>query len=421
MMERNEWVKQPESAAMGRDRIQWAGDHMPVLRLIQEDFRANQPLRGKTIGACLHVTTETANLMMTLKAGGARVFLCASNPLSTQDDVVASLWKDHQIPTYAYHGESEKDYYRAIDRVIAENPAVVMDDGADLISTLHKKGGKALARVLGGTEETSTGVLRLRNMAEHGVLRFPVIAVNDAYTKHLFDNRYGTGQSAMDGIIRATNLLIAGKVVLVAGYGWVGRGIAARARGLGARVIVSEVHPVRALEAAMDGFEVSSVAQAAPIADIIVTATGNRAVVRREHFLQLKDGAVLANAGHFDVEIDVAALRKMAPPPRVVRGVIEAFVLENKKTVYLLTGGRLVNLAAAEGHPPDVMDMSFANQALSVAYLVKKAKKLERRVYPVPEEIDLRIASLKLRAMGLKIDELTPEQEAYLKEWRLGT
>jgi adenosylhomocysteinase len=394
---------------------------MPVLGLIRDVYKEREPLRGVTVAACLHITTETANLALLLKAGGARVHLCASNPLSTQDDVVAALWSEYGIPAYAYHGESDEDYYRAIDRVLQEKPGVVMDDGADLISRLHKKAGTSLGSVLGGTEETSTGVLRLRNMAEHGVLRFPVIAVNDAYTKHLFDNRYGTGQSAMDGVIRATNLLIAGKVVLVAGYGWVGRGIAARARGLGARVIVSEVHPVRALEAAMDGFEVATVANAARVADIIITATGNTSVVRKEHFALLKKGVILANAGHFDVEIDVAALRKVATRARVLRGVIEEFVLPRRKKVYLLTGGRLVNLSAAEGHPPDVMDMSFANQALSVAHLAKNARRLDPRVYPVPPEIDLHIATLKLRAMGLKTDELTSEQEAYLKEWRLGT
>lgn len=394
---------------------------MPVLNLIRREFKKRLPLKGMVIGACLHITTETANLMITLKQGGARVYGCASNPLSTQDDVVAALWFDHGISVYAYHGESEEDYYRGIQQVLAEGPDIVMDDGADLIATVHRETGSSPERILGGTEETSTGVLRLRNMARKGVLRFPVIAVNDAYTKHLFDNRYGTGQSAMDGIIRATNLLIAGKVVLVAGYGWVGRGIAARARGLGARVIVSEVQPVRALEAAMDGFEVSSIARAAPIADIIVTATGNTSIVRKEHFPRLKDGVILANAGHFDVEIDVVGLRKSASRSRIIRNVIEEFILPENKKIYLLTGGRLVNLGAAEGHPPDVMDMSFANQALSVSYIAREGAKLAPRVYTVPEEIDQRVASLKLEAMGLNLEKLTPEQEDYLKEWRSGT
>lgn len=394
---------------------------MPVLTLIHNEFQQTRPLEGITVGACLHITTETANLALALSAGGARVLLCASNPLSTQDDVVSALWKEYEIPVFAYHGESETDYYRAIRKVLEAQPDIVMDDGADLISTIHKTGDDALRKVVGGTEETSTGVLRLRNMEKSGVLRFPVIAVNDAYTKHLFDNRYGTGQSALDGIIRATNLLIAGKVVLVAGYGWVGRGIAARARGMGARVIVSEVDPVCALEAAMDGFEVTPVATAAPHADIIITATGNTSVVRREHFRRLKDGVILANAGHFDVEIDVAALRKLAPPPRLLRGVIEEFILPGNKKVYLLSAGRLVNLSAAEGHPPDVMDMSFANQALSVAHLARHRSEYAPRVYSVPSEIDRRVAMLKLKAMGLETEKLTPAQEAYLKEWRSGT
>jgi adenosylhomocysteinase len=417
-------VKNISLAAEGRLKIEWAELSMPVLRQVRERFAKEQPLKGIRLGACLHVTTETAVLMLTLKAGGAQVSLCASNPLSTQDDTAAALVKEYDIPVFAHKGEDNKTYYKHLESVLKTRPQVTMDDGADLISQLHgeKNVGRDLVKeVIGGTEETTTGVIRLRAMEKEGVLAFPVIAVNDADTKHLFDNRYGTGQSTIDGILRATNVLLAGKTVVVAGYGMCGRGVATRAKGMGAHVIVTEVEPMRALEAMMDGFQVMPMTKAAETGDVFVTVTGNTSVIRTEHFARMKDGAILCNSGHFNVEIDLEALAKMAQGRKVVRPFVEEFQLGGGRRLFVLGEGRLINLAAAEGHPAAVMDMSFANQALSAEFMVKKGKSLERKVYVVPREIDLEIARLKLASMGVEIDDLTREQESYLASWRHGT
>ena len=417
-------VKDLSQAAAGTLKIEWAEHSMPVLRQVRERFTKEQPLKGIRLGACLHVTTETAVLMITLKAGGAQVALCASNPLSTQDDAAAALVKEYGIPVFAQKGEDNKRYYGHLEAVLRTRPQVTMDDGADLISQLHGEnnaGTSLAAGVIGGTEETTTGVIRLRAMEKEGVLAFPVIAVNDADTKHLFDNRYGTGQSTIDGILRATNVLLAGKAVVVAGYGMCGRGVAARAHGMGARVIITETAPMRALEAVMDGYQVMPMAQAAEVGDIFVTVTGNLSVVRHEHFVKMKDGAILANSGHFNVEIDLESLAKLAQSRRAVRLFVEEFVVKGGKRIYVLGEGRLINLTAAEGHPAVVMDMSFANQALSAEYMVKHGKGLEKKVYVVPRDIDLEIARLKLASMDVQIDSLTPEQEAYLSSWTHGT
>jgi adenosylhomocysteinase len=414
-------VKDLAQAPVGKARIEWAGLEMKVLETIKKRFTAEQPLAGARIGACLHVTTETANLMMTLKAGGAEAYLCASNPLSTQDDVAASLVQDHGISVFAINGEDNETYYNHIDSVLSNEPHITMDDGADLITTLHTKRKEQAARVIAGTEETTTGVIRLKSMEENGVLLYPVVAVNNANTKHFFDNRYGTGQSTIDGIIRATNLLLAGKTMVVFGYGWCGRGIANRGRGLGSHVIVVEVSPLRALEAVMDGFQVTTSLEAARVGDIFVTATGDTSILRQEHFEAMKDRAVMCNSGHFDVEIDIPALDGMSKGRRTVREHVEEFAMADGRRLYLLAEGRLVNLAAAEGHPASVMDMSFANQALMAEYVFKHASELEKKVYDVPEEIDDEIALLKLETMGIQIDSLTSEQEEYLRSWTLGT
>jgi adenosylhomocysteinase len=408
-------------AREGKTRIEWADRNMPVLRAIRARFAKQRPLRGVRIGACLHVTTETANLMRTLQAGGADVFLCGSNPLSTQDDVAAALVSHYGIPTYAIKGEDHKTYYSHIVSCIEASPNITMDDGCDLVTVLHTKKKQYLKDVFAGTEETSTGVTRLRAMAADKTLKYPVIAINDADTKHLFDNRYGTGQSTMDGVLRATNMLVAGSTVVIAGYGWCGRGLAARAKGMGATVIVTEINPVRALEAAMDGYMVMAMEDAAPRGDLFITVTGNKSVLRREHFLSMKDGAIIANSGHFNVEIDIPALERLSVGRKVARSFVEEFRLKGGKRLFLLGEGRLINLASAEGHPAMVMDMSFANQALSVEYLVKKASKLQKNVYVVPEAIDKEVAKLKLRSMGTSIDTLTPEQVKYLATWSEGT
>ncbi len=414
-------IKDPGLAEEGRKRIAWAEQEMPVLGLIRQRFERERPLEGVRIGACLHVTTETANLMRTLKAGGAEIYLCASNPLSTQDDVAAALVELYDVPTFAIKGEDNETYYRHIHAVLDHAPQITLDDGADLVSTLHKGRTELLDGVMGGTEETTTGVIRLRAMAADGVLRYPIIAVNDAMTKHLFDNRYGTGQSTIDGIIRATNILLAGKTFVVAGYGWCSRGIAMRARGMGANVIVTEVDPLRALEAVMDGFRVMPMREAARIGDIFVTSTGDINVIDREHFEVMKDGAILANSGHFNVEINIPALEEMAVDKWRPRPFVDQYIMPDGRKISLLGEGRLVNLAAAEGHPASVMDMSFANQALTVEYLAQHADELEPKVYSVPEAIDKEIARLKLQAMGIEIDVLTPEQERYLRSWEEGT
>jgi adenosylhomocysteinase len=405
----------------GRERIEWAAGEMRVLALIRERFEKERPLAGLRIAACLHVTTETANLLATLQAGGADVAVCASNPLSTQDDVAAALCEQDGVHAYAIRGEDDETYYRHIRSVLDHRPHITMDDGADLVSTLHKERPEQLPELLGGTEETTTGVIRLRAMADQGVLGYPLVAVNDAKTKHLFDNRFGTGQSTLDGIIRATNLLMAGRVVVVCGYGQCGRGIAARAGGLGAHVVVTEVSPLAALEAAMEGYRVLPLREAAREGEVFITATGDTSVVRREHLEAMKDGAVLANSGHFDVEIDKGALEEMAVSRRRIREVVDEYRMPDGRRLFLLAEGRLVNLGAAEGHPAAVMDMSFANQALSVEWLATRPERLSPAVYPVPAEIDAEVARVKLEAMGLEIDDLTPEQEAYLRAWELGT
>jgi adenosylhomocysteinase len=414
-------IKDINLAKKGKLRIEWAEQEMPVLRSITERFRKEKPLKGFKLAACLHVTTETANLMETLKAGGAEVALCASNPLSTQDDVAASLVKFSNMSVFAIKGEDNKTYYKHINDLLSAKPHMTMDDGADLVSTLHKAKKDLLGNIIGGTEETTTGVIRLRAMAEKGVLKYPIIAVNDAYTKYLFDNRYGTGQSTIDGIMRATNRLIAGSVFVVSGYGWCGKGIAMRAKGMGARVIITEGDPLRGLEATMDGFEVMPILEASKIGDIFVTATGDISVISKECFAVMKDGAILANSGHFNVEIDIDELKKMSKSRRIIRDFVEEFTLKNKRRIYILGDGRLINLAAAEGHPSSVMDMSFANQALCAEFVVKNHKKLQNEVYSVPAEIDRKIALLKLRAMGIKIDMLTSKQKNYLESWEMGT
>ncbi len=437
-------IKDIKLAPEGKLRIEWAEENMPVLRLIRERFARTKPLKGLKISCCLHVTTETANLMKTLKAGGAQAVLCASNPLSTQDEVAAALVRYDKIPVFAVKGENNQTYYEHIRAALEHRPRITMDDGADLVSSLlfialgkmkqlnpavakwakslkKTELEKVLKSVIGGMEETTTGVIRLRAMEKGGVLQFPVLAVNDAMTKHLFDNRYGTGQSTVDGIIRATNMLFAGRTVVVAGYGWCGRGLAIRAKGMGADVIVTEVDPLRALEALMDGFRVMPMAQATPVGDLFVTLTGDINVVRREHFLKMKDGALVANSGHFNVEIDIPALEKISRKKRTVRPFVEEYTLKSGRRINLLAQGRLINLAAAEGHPAAVMDMSFANQALCTEYMFKHAARLGKKVYPVPEELDSLVAALKLKASGVKIDKLTAEQKEYLSSWEMGT
>jgi adenosylhomocysteinase len=414
-------VKNIKYAKDGALRIEWANQNMPVLNRIRKRFEKEKPLKGVRLGACLHVTTETASLMQTLKSGGARVALCASNPLSTQDDVAASLVKHDKIPVFAIKGEDNRTYYEHINAVLDLKPQFTMDDGADLVSILHSERRELLTGVRGGTEETTTGIIRLRSMAADGVLQYPIIGVNDARTKHFFDNRYGTGQSTVDGIIRATNRLLAGTNFVVSGYGWCGRGVAMRARGMGANVIVTEVDPLPALEAVMDGFAVMPINRAARIGDFFCTLTGNINVIRKDHFLLMKDGAIVANSGHFNVELDLVGLERMAKSRRKIRPFVEEFTLRNGRRINVLGEGRLINLAAAEGHPSSVMDMSFANQALSIEFMVKNKSPLAKQVYPVPEKIDKQIAKEKLAAMGTRIDRLTPEQKKYLASWEIGT
>jgi adenosylhomocysteinase len=414
-------IKDVRLARTGRGRIGWAKKEMPVLRSIGERFAKEKPLKGMRISACLHVTTETAALMQVLAAGGAKVALCASNPLSTQDDAAAALVADEGISVYAIKGENRKTYYTHILQTLSLAPHVTMDDGADLVSVIHTKRKEYLKNVVGGTEETTTGVIRLRAMAEKGVLRYPIVAVNEAKTKHFFDNRYGTGQSTIDGILRATNRLLAGSCFVVSGYGWCGRGLAMRARGMGARVLITEQDPLPALEAVMDGFEVVPMREAAPVGDIFCTLTGNIHVLRGEHFRKMKDGAIVCNSGHFNVEIDIPALAMMAKSVRTVRPFVEEYRMRDGRTINVLAEGRLINLAAAEGHPSTVMDMSFANQALGVEFLVGKRGSLEKAVHPIPEAIDREIARLKLAAIGTRIDRLTPEQKKYLASWEMGT
>lgn len=417
----NHHVKDIALAEKGKLRIEWADNNMPVLALIRERFRKEKPLKGIVIGACLHVTTETANLMLALKAGGAEVSLCASNPLSTQDDVAASLVSDYGIPVFAVKGSDNETYYRHINQVLDAKPKITMDDGADLVSILHSKRRELLAGITGGTEETTTGVIRLRSMASQGKLKYPIISVNDANTKHLFDNRYGTGQSTIDGIIRATNKLIAGSTVVVAGYGWCGRGVAMRASGFGAKVIVTEVDPLRALEATMDGYQVMPLTEAAGLGDIFITVTGDISVIDEQHLLKMKDGAILANAGHFNVEINIDKLKKLSNGKRRIREFVDEYTLKSGRRINLLGEGRLINLAAAEGHPAVVMDMSFSNQALCAEYLRKGIVELGKEVYPVPAQIDKKIAQLKLKSLGVEIDSLTAEQNKYLQSWEMGT
>ncbi len=420
-MTHNHDIKDATLAEGGRRRIDWAAREMPVLAQIRERFEKERPLAGVRMSACLHVTSETANLMTTLQAGGADIVLTASNPLSTQDDVAASLVMHNEIPVYAIKGEDNATYYKHIHAAIDHKPQITMDDGADLVSILHKERRELLPSVIGGTEETTTGVIRLRAMAHDGALNFPVIAVNDAQTKHFFDNRYGTGQSTIDGIIRATNVLLAGKTFVVAGYGWCGRGLAMRARGMGANVIVTEVDPLRAIEAVMDGYRVMPMIEAAPIGDIFCTLTGDIHVIDRHHLETMKDGAIISNSGHFNVEINIPALEEMAVEKNLVRPFVDQYILPDGRMIHLLGEGRLINLASAEGHPASVMDMSFANQALSAEYMVRNADKLENKVYSVPHEIDQNIALLKLAAMGVKVDVLTEEQVKYLNSWEEGT
>jgi len=414
-------IKDLALASKGKLKIEWAGRYMPVLRFLKEKFAKEKPLQGVKISACLHVTSETGNLMDVLKEGGAKVALTASNPLSTQDDVAAALVKYLKIPVFAIKGEDDKTYYEHINQALSHRPQITMDDGADLVFTVHSKRKDLLEGIIGGTEETTTGVIRLKSMAQKKVLSYPIIAVNDANTKHLFDNRYGTGQSTLDGILRATNILIAGSNFVIAGYGWCGRGVAMRARGAGAKVIVGEVDPLRALEAVMDGFQVMSLEEASKSGDIFVTLTGDKNVITRRHFLKMKEGAVVANSGHFNVEIDIPALKSLSKEKRKIREFVEEYTLKDGKKIYLLAEGRLVNLAAAEGHPATVMDMSFANQALCVAYLSQERGKLQEKVFPVPREIDEEIARMKLKSMGIKIDRLTAEQKKYLADWKEGT
>ncbi len=414
-------IKGLELADLGKKRIEWANQSMKVLQIIRKEFIKNQPLKGIRVSACLHVTAETANLIIALRDGGADVALCASNPLSTQDDVAASLVRDYNIPVFAIKGEDNDSYYSHIMAAIDHKPQFTMDDGADLVSILHTKRKAELANVIGGTEETTTGVIRLRAMAKEGVLPYPIIAVNDADTKHLFDNRYGTGQSTIDGIIRATNFLLAGSKFVVAGYGWCGRGLASRARGAGAEVIVTEVDPTKALEAVMDGFRVMSMEEAAKLGDVFCTVTGNKNVLAKQHFELMKDGAIISNSGHFNVEIDIPSLEKLSSSHRTTRNFVDEYTMKDGRRINLLGEGRLINLAAAEGHPASVMDMSFADQALSAEYMVKNYKSLEKKVYEVPVDLDKRVAKLKLESLGIKIDRLTSEQEEYLASWNEGT
>jgi adenosylhomocysteinase len=413
-------IKDPSLASSGEGRIEWASREMPVIRLIRERFGKEKPLSAVRLSGCLHITTETANLALTLKQGGAEVSLCASNPLSTQDDVAAALVKNHSISVHAIKGEDEKTYYGHINAALAHKPQITLDDGADLVATIHKQRTELVPDVIGGTEETTTGVIRLKSLAREGKLKYPIIAVNEADTKHLFDNRYGTGQSTIDGIIRATNILFAGKKVVICGYGWCGRGVAMRAKGLGAQVIVTEANAVRALEAVMDGYQVMPLLKAAEIGDIFITVTGDMNAIDREHFLRMKDGAILANSGHFNVEINIPVLESLATEKKRLRPFVDQYTLTDGHHLCLLGEGRLINLAAAEGHPASVMDMSFANQALCVEYLVKNDR-LSPNVYPVPKEIDEEIGRLKLRSMGVTIDTLTEEQKKYLESWELGT
>ncbi|MBM2825635.1 MAG: ahcY [Dehalococcoidales bacterium] len=413
-------VKDPSLAEAGRQRIEWAAREMPVVRLLRERLTRERPFAGIRISACLHITTETANLALALKDGGATLVLCASNPLSTQDDVAAALVEDG-IPTNAIKGEDEATYYKHISTALANRPQLTVDDGADLVTTLHARRSELIKDVIGGTEETTTGVVRLRSMEKAGALKYPIVAVNDAQTKYLFDNRYGTGQSTIDGVTRATNVLWAGKKVVICGYGWCGHGLALRAKGLGSQVIVTEVEPVRALEAAMDGFMVMPMLQAAPVGDIFITVTGDKNVIDKAHLAVMKNGAILANSGHFNVEINIPALESLAGQKRTIKPFVDEYTLHDGRRLYLLGEGRLINLAAAEGHPASVMDMSFANQALCLEYLVKNAAGLKPRVYPVPEEIDKEVARLKLNSLGIEIDTLTPEQKAYLAGWQEGT
>ncbi len=414
-------VKGFELADLGKKRIEWANQSMKVLQIIRKEFIKNQPLKGIRVSACLHVTAETANLMIALRDGGADVALCASNPLSTQDDVAASLVRDYGIPVFAIKGEDSDSYYSHIMAAVDHKPQFTMDDGADLVSVLHTKRTAELENVIGGTEETTTGVIRLRAMAKEGVLRYPIVAVNDADTKHLFDNRYGTGQSTIDGIIRATNFLLAGSKFVVAGYGWCGRGLASRARGAGAEVIITEIDPTKALEAVMDGFRVMSMEEAAKIGDVFCTVTGNKNVLAKQHFAIMKDGAIISNSGHFNVEIDIPSLEKLSSSKRTTRTYVDEYTMKDGRRINLLGEGRLINLAAAEGHPASVMDMSFADQALSCEYMVKNHASLEKKVYTVPVDLDKRVAKLKLESLGIKIDRLTSEQEEYLASWNEGT
>ena len=413
-------VKDPTLAEAGKQRIEWASREMPVVKLIRKRFASEKPLKNIRISACLHITSETANLALTLKEGGANLILCASNPLSTQDDIASAL-VEYGIATNAIKGEDEVTYYKHINTALDNKPQLTVDDGADLVTTLHTKRSDLIENVLGGTEETTTGVTRLRSLERTGGLKYPIIAVNDAQTKYLFDNRYGTGQSTIDGITRATNILWAGKKVVVCGYGWCGHGIALRAKGLGSQIIVTEVEPVRALEAVMDGFQVMPLLEAAKVGDIFITTTGDKNVIDKAHFQIMKDGAILANSGHFNVEINIPALESLASNKRRIRPFVDEYTLDNGHHLYLLGEGRLVNLAAAEGHPASVMDMSFANQALCLEYIVKNRNRLEPKVYPVPEEIDKQVARLKLNSMGMDIDSLTPEQKEYLTSWQEGT
>jgi adenosylhomocysteinase len=417
----NSDVKSLELADKGRKRIEWANQSMPVLQSIRKDFIKKQPLKGMRVAACLHVTSETANLMITLRDGGAEIALCASNPLSTQDDVAAALVAHYGISTFAIKGEDNDSYYNHILATIDTKPHITMDDGCDLVTLLHTKRKDGLTDVIAGTEETTTGVVRLHAMVKEGVLKYPVIAVNDALTKHMFDNRYGTGQSTIDGVIRCTNVLLAGSKFVVAGYGWCGRGLASRARGMGADVIVTEIDPTRALEAVMDGFRVMSMAEAARIGDVFVTVTGNKSVLRQEHFELMKNNAIVANSGHFNVEIDIPALERIATSHRPTKEFVEEYNMGDGRKIYLLGEGRLINLAAAEGHPASVMDMSFANQALCAEYLVANHKNLEKKVYSVPKDLDQKVARLKLEAMAIKLDRLTPDQEEYMASWSEGT
>ena len=417
----NYGIKDIKLAEKGKDRIEWSENQMPVLLAIRKKFTEKRPIKGIKIAACLHVTTETANLVRTLKAGGAEVSLCASNPLSTQDDVAASLVKDYGIPVFAIKGEDKDVYYQHINQVLNYRPNITMDDGADLVSTVHSQKKELIKEIIAGTEETTTGVIRLRSMEKNKALKYPIIAVNDAQTKYLFDNRYGTGQSTLDGLLRATNILVAGKKFVICGYGWCARGLAMRANGMGAQVIITEIDPIKALEAVMDGYQVMPIKEAAKIGDIFITLTGDINVISEEEFPLMKDGVILANSGHFNVEINIRALENLAVSKKKIREYIEEYTLKSSKKINLLAEGRLLNLSAAEGHPASVMDMSFANQALSVEYLVKEGKTLSKKVYSVPGDIDKEIARLKLESMGIKIDKLTEEQERYLSSWKVGT